>query len=75
MLYNMDIKTDLEFLKDYEVVVFGSYASNNTNVRSDIDIAVIKPIMVPKTAGKAEICINMAPIISTFLLSCSCTTH
>ena len=41
MLYNMDIKTDLEFLKDYEVVVFGSYASNNTNVRSDIDIAVI----------------------------------
>ena len=41
MLYDMDIKTDLEFLKDYEVVVFGSYASNNTNVRSDIDIAVI----------------------------------
>ena len=41
MLYDMDIKTDLEFLKYYEVVVFGSYASNNTNVRSDIDIAVI----------------------------------
>lgn len=41
MLYERDIKTDLEFLKDYEVVVFGSYVSKNTNERSDIDIAVI----------------------------------
>ncbi|HJH31692.1 MAG TPA: nucleotidyltransferase domain-containing protein [Methanosarcinaceae archaeon] len=41
MLYDRNIKTDLDFLKDYEVVVFGSYASKNANVRSDIDIAVI----------------------------------
>ncbi|MBW6470976.1 MAG: nucleotidyltransferase domain-containing protein [Methanosarcinaceae archaeon] len=41
MLYDREIKTDLEFLKDYEVVVFGSYASKNANERSDIDIAVI----------------------------------
>ncbi len=36
-----DIRTDLYFIKDYEVVVFGSYASKRADKRSDIDIAVI----------------------------------
>ncbi|MFQ6062409.1 MAG: nucleotidyltransferase domain-containing protein [Methanosarcinales archaeon] len=36
-----EIKTDLSFVKDYEVVVFGSYASKIADKRSDIDIAVI----------------------------------
>ncbi len=36
-----EIKTDLAFLKDYEVVVFGSYARKRADKRSDIDIAVI----------------------------------
>ncbi|MCX9011334.1 MAG: nucleotidyltransferase domain-containing protein [Candidatus Methanoperedens sp.] len=36
-----DIKTDLYFVKDYEVVVFGSYASKKADKRSDIDVAVI----------------------------------
>lgn len=35
------IKTDLYFAKDYEVVVFGSYAGKRADKRSDIDIAVI----------------------------------
>jgi predicted nucleotidyltransferase len=39
---NLDeIKTNLSFLKDYEVVVFGSYAGKKADKRSDIDIAVI----------------------------------
>ncbi len=36
-----EIKTDLYFVKNYEVVVFGSYASKKADKRSDIDIAVI----------------------------------
>ncbi|KCZ71809.1 nucleotidyltransferase family protein [Candidatus Methanoperedens nitroreducens] len=36
-----DIRTDLSFMKDHEVVVFGSYASKRADKRSDIDIAVI----------------------------------
>lgn len=36
-----EIKTNLSFLKDYEVVVFGSYAGKMADKRSDIDIAVI----------------------------------
>lgn len=36
-----DIKTDLSFVSDYEVVVFGSYAEKRADKRSDIDIAVI----------------------------------
>lgn len=36
-----EIKDDLSFLKDYEVVVFGSYAAKIADKRSDIDIAVI----------------------------------
>ncbi len=36
-----EIKTDLSFLKDYEVVIFGSYARKRADERSDIDIAVI----------------------------------
>ncbi len=37
----IDTKSDLSFLRDYEVVIFGSYASKTANNRSDIDIAVI----------------------------------
>lgn len=36
-----DIKTDLYFVKNYEAVVFGSYASKKADKRSDIDVAVI----------------------------------
>ncbi|MDY6864884.1 MAG: nucleotidyltransferase domain-containing protein [Halobacteriota archaeon] len=39
-----DIRDDLSFLKRYkgcEVVVFGSYANKNSDMRSDIDVAVI----------------------------------
>ncbi len=36
-----EIKDDLSFLKDYEVVVFGSYEAKIADKRSDIDIAVI----------------------------------
>ena len=36
-----DIRSDLLFLEDYEVVIFGSYANKTANKRSDIDIAVI----------------------------------
>lgn len=36
-----DIKNDLSFVKDYKVVVFGSYANKKSDKRSDIDIAVI----------------------------------
>jgi len=36
-----EIKADLSFIKDYEVVVFGSYADKRADKRSDIDIAVI----------------------------------
>lgn len=36
-----DIKADLSFIRDYEVVVFGSYASGRADRRSDIDIALI----------------------------------
>ncbi len=36
-----EIKTDLSILNKYEVVVFGSYAGERADKRSDIDIAVI----------------------------------
>ncbi len=36
-----DVKNDLSFIKDYKVVVFGSYAAKKADKRSDIDIAVI----------------------------------
>ncbi len=36
-----EIKNDLSFLNDYEVVLFGSYASGKVDIRSDIDIAII----------------------------------
>ncbi len=36
-----DIRTDMSFIRDYEVVVFGSFADNKADKRSDIDIAVI----------------------------------
>jgi predicted nucleotidyltransferase len=36
-----EIRTDLHLLMDYEVVVFGSYASKKAYSRSDIDIAVL----------------------------------
>lgn len=36
-----DIKKDLGDLKDFEVVVFGSYVKEDFNQRSDIDVAVI----------------------------------
>ncbi len=36
-----DIKSDLSFAKDYEVIIFGSYACKTTDKRSDIDIAII----------------------------------
>ncbi len=36
-----DIQTDLYYIRDYEVVVFGSYAKKKADKRSDIDIAVI----------------------------------
>lgn len=38
---SIDARSDLTFLRGYEVVVFGSYASKTANNRSDIDIAVI----------------------------------
>jgi predicted nucleotidyltransferase len=36
-----DIKRDLSFAKDYEVIIFGSYASKTADKRSDIDISII----------------------------------
>lgn len=33
----IDTRSDLSFLRDYEVVIFGSYASKTANNRSDID--------------------------------------
>ncbi len=36
-----EIKKDLSLLNDYEVVLFGSYASGKADIRSDIDIAII----------------------------------
>jgi len=36
-----DIKTDLDFIKKYEVVIFGSFADKIADKRSDIDVAVI----------------------------------
>ena len=36
-----EIKNDLSLLKDYEVVLFGSYATGKADIRSDIDIAII----------------------------------
>ncbi len=36
-----DIKGDLSFAKDYEVIIFGSYAGKTADKRSDIDIAII----------------------------------
>jgi uncharacterized protein len=36
-----DIKNDLSFISDYEVIIFGSYANKKADNRSDIDIAVI----------------------------------
>lgn len=36
-----DIKNDLSVLNNYEVVLFGSYASGEADIRSDIDIAII----------------------------------
>lgn len=35
------IKRELSHLSKYEVVVYGSYATNNFTIRSDIDIAII----------------------------------
>lgn len=32
---------DLSFAKDYEIIIFGSYASKTADKRSDIDIAII----------------------------------
>ncbi len=37
----LEIKKDLSIFKDYEVVLFGSYASGKADIRSDIDIAII----------------------------------
>ena len=36
-----EIRADLVFIKDFEVVVFGSYANKKVDKRSDIDVAVI----------------------------------
>lgn len=36
-----EIKNDLSILINYEVVLFGSYASGEADIRSDIDIAII----------------------------------
>ncbi|GBE55188.1 MAG TPA: nucleotidyltransferase domain-containing protein [Euryarchaeota archaeon] len=38
------IKKDLTFLKDYEVVLYGSYVTEEARVGSDIDVAVITRI-------------------------------
>ena len=35
------IKADLPFAKDYEVIIFGSFAGKTADKRSDIDIAII----------------------------------
>lgn len=35
------IRKDLEFLKDREVVLFGSYVAGETTPRSDVDVAII----------------------------------
>ena len=35
------IRADLHLLMDYEVVIFGSYATKKADSRSDIDIAVL----------------------------------
>lgn len=35
------IKNDLKHLKKFEVVIYGSYATNNFTLKSDIDIAII----------------------------------
>lgn len=36
-----EIRDDLHLLRDYEVVVFGSYTSKKADSRSDIDIALL----------------------------------
>jgi predicted nucleotidyltransferase len=36
-----EMQGDLSFAKDYEVIIFGSYASKTADKRSDIDIAII----------------------------------
>jgi len=36
-----DIKVDLFFANDYEIIIFGSYAGRTADKRSDIDIAII----------------------------------
>ncbi|HEO65254.1 MAG TPA: nucleotidyltransferase domain-containing protein [Spirochaetes bacterium] len=38
------IKKDLTFLKDYEVVLYGSHVTGEARVGSDIDVAVITRI-------------------------------
>ena len=35
------IRDELEFLSSYDVVIFGSYATEDSHSRSDIDIAII----------------------------------
>ena len=35
------IQTDLNFLDRYEIIIYGSYVSNQMTPRSDIDIAII----------------------------------
>ncbi|MHA1589697.1 MAG: nucleotidyltransferase family protein [Candidatus Njordarchaeales archaeon] len=42
-----EIRRDLEPLRDYWVVVYGSYARNQCTPRSDIDVAVITRISDP----------------------------
>ncbi len=42
-----EIRRDLEPLRDYWVVVYGSYARNQCTPRSDIDVAVITKIRDP----------------------------
>lgn len=35
------IRNELDFLSDYDVVIFGSHAAGDSHAKSDIDIAII----------------------------------
>ena len=42
------IKNDLDFLKDYDTIIFGSFVTGEFRERSDIDIAVVTGIRYGK---------------------------
>ena len=43
-----NIKSDLDFLKDYDTIIFGSFVTEEFREGSDIDIAVVTGIKAMK---------------------------